>query len=124
MSQSNDSEQENKPSGRLELPQGSEKSDANSKSITNQQSLIARLVFGVLLLVLVGVITVFFLLKQPGDLKSQLKSSQAEIINLKNKYQQITFLESEINRRWENIDKEMPEIRKLRSQLRGLVNAK
>jgi Tfp pilus assembly protein PilO len=130
MSQSKDSEPENKLSGRLDLPKSSEKSDS-SASATNivlpnpsQQSLIARLVFGILLLVLVGVITVFFLLQQPGDLKSQVKAYQAEVVSLKDKYQQITFLESEINHRWENIDKEMLEIKRLRSQLKSLANTK
>jgi predicted PurR-regulated permease PerM len=130
MNQPKDSEQESKQSGRLDLPRSAEKSDDSTSTmktlptVLSQQSLIARLVLGVLLLVIVGAITVFFLLKQPGDLRSQLKTSQAEVVNLKDKYQQITFLESEINRRWENIDKEMLEIKKIRSQLRSLVNTK
>jgi Tfp pilus assembly protein PilO len=131
MSQDKDLEQENKRSGRIEVSDASNKPDFNGSDTSDilpsaipQQLLVSRLVIAVLLLIAVGLITVFFLLKQPGDLKSKLDKLQSENTRLNDKYEQVVLLEVNISKRLDNIKKEIKEAQDLQFELESLVKSK
>jgi uncharacterized protein HemX len=137
MSQDNKPEQEYKPSGRVEVskdppPTISAKIDEiENGTPISQQSLISRLVIAILLLIIIGIMTVVFLLKQPGDWKEKydsLKSADEQIVTLETeigkKYNAINKIADNINKEtkiWKELDSQASE---LRSQLDRLVKSK